>query len=216
METDTQTDSRDSILAKAKSLGASLAGIASIDARRRSPSYAIYHETPYYDGYETAEWSAEAKSVLVLGLRHHPSEPALDRWGDIPGITPVNSRLMQIAGSLKEQLARELNIGARPLPFRLEQGGILLKDSTVLAGRGVIGKNNLVITPEYGPRLRLRWLFLGRDIEATGPSRAGRCLTSMSLSRSFPRPAWARLTKKCCAASIAEKIILERLSGLSR
>ena len=59
--------------------------------------------------------------------------------------------------------------GHRPLPYRVEQGGVLLKDAAVLAGLGTIGKNNLVITPEYGPHVRLKATFLDVDLEPTGP-----------------------------------------------
>jgi epoxyqueuosine reductase len=38
-----------------------------------------------------------------------------------------------------------------------------------MAGLGCIGKNNLVITPEYGPRIRFRALLLNREAESTGP-----------------------------------------------
>jgi epoxyqueuosine reductase len=51
----------------------------------------------------------------------------------------------------------------------VEKGGVFLKDAGVLAGLGVIGKNNLMITPEYGPRVRLRALFLEVDLKPTGP-----------------------------------------------
>ena len=34
---------------------------------------------------------------------------------------------------------------------------------------GCIGMNNLVITPEYGPRIRFRALLLNREAGATGP-----------------------------------------------
>ncbi|MBC8492582.1 MAG: hypothetical protein H8D43_02260 [Chloroflexi bacterium] len=41
-----------------------------------------------------------------------------------------------------------MSINACPQPYRVEQGRILLKDAAVLAGLGVMGKNNLVITPQ--------------------------------------------------------------------
>ena len=40
------------ILEMAKASGASLAGIASITTLKNSPSYEIYHKSPYYEGYE--------------------------------------------------------------------------------------------------------------------------------------------------------------------
>ena len=38
-----------------------------------------------------------------------------------------------------------------------------------LAGLGVIGKNNLLVTPEFGTRVRLRGIFMEAELEATGP-----------------------------------------------
>ena len=54
-------------------------------------------------------------------------------------------------------------------PYFIESTGIFLKDSAVLAGLGCVGKNNMVITPEYGPRIRWRALLMDRAAEATGP-----------------------------------------------
>jgi len=68
------------IVGKARALGASLAGIASVALLKNSPSYGIYDKSPYYEGYEEVEWPEEAKSVLVLALVHQPSEPELDYW----------------------------------------------------------------------------------------------------------------------------------------
>ena len=39
----------------------------------------------------------------------------------------------------------------------------------MLAGLGCIGKNNMVITPQYGPRIRWRALLMDRAAKATGP-----------------------------------------------
>jgi len=59
--------------------------------------------------------------------------------------------------------------GHRPLPYKVEEGGVFLKDAATLAGLGIIGKNNLLITPEFGPRVRFKALFLDVDLEPTGP-----------------------------------------------
>jgi epoxyqueuosine reductase len=53
------------------------------------------------------------------------------------------------------------------VPYYIHKGGIFLKDSAVCAGLGVIGKNNLLITPEYGPRVRLRALFVNVQLDST-------------------------------------------------
>jgi epoxyqueuosine reductase len=73
----TSPDITTRIIEKAKALGASLAGIASIAPLKNSPSYEVYDRSPYYEGYEKVEWPVDAKSVLVLALVHDPSEPEL-------------------------------------------------------------------------------------------------------------------------------------------
>jgi epoxyqueuosine reductase len=66
-------------------------------------------------------------------------------------------------------MREEFNIKARLLPYHVERGGVFLKDAAVLAGQGVIGANNLLITPEYGPRIRLRALSIDAKFTPTGP-----------------------------------------------
>ena len=77
--------------------------------------------------------------------------------------------LIEIAERLRVWLGDELNFVAHPLPYQATEGGVFLKDAAALAGLGIIGKNNLLITPEYGPRVRLRALFLEEELESTGP-----------------------------------------------
>lgn len=167
------------IVDEAKRLGATQAGLTAVDALKQSPSYAIYHESPYYAGYHGVTWPTEAKSVLVLALAHPEEEPELDWWSEqIPGRTPGNRILMLIARQLKDWLGSEMAIDSSPLAYSIEDGGIFLKDAAVLAGLGVIGRHNLFISPEYGSRLRLRGLFLDRGCGAsslTFPSPCAHC-----------------------------------------
>lgn len=64
----THPDLTAQIVEKAKALGASLAGITGVAPLKDSPSYEIYDKSPYYEGYERAEWPVEARSVLLLAL----------------------------------------------------------------------------------------------------------------------------------------------------
>jgi len=143
---------------KAKAFGASLAGITSISSLQNSPSY---------ERCGKVKWPVGTKSVLVLALAHETSEPELDWWDDEKGGTPGNRQLIIIAKSLRQWLNEEFNINAQLLSYHVE-GGIFLKDAAVLAGLGTIGKNNLVVTPEFGPRVRFRALLLDADIVPTG------------------------------------------------
>jgi len=56
-------------------------------------------------------------------------------------------------------------VRARPLTFMDSWKAILLKDAAVKAGLGIIGKNNLLVTPRYGPRVRLTAIFTDAEIE---------------------------------------------------
>ena len=167
------------IVREAKRIGATLAGLTSVKALKQSPSYAIYHQSPYYDGYQGVTWPVEAKSILVLALAHPEEDAGMDWWSEqIPGRTPGNRILMRISRQLKEWLDLKMAINASPLAYSIEEGGIFLKDAAVLAGLGVIGRHNLFISPQYGSRLRLRGLFLDRGYEAlalTIPSPCTHC-----------------------------------------
>ena len=158
------------IVNKAKALGASLAGIAAIDDLKASPSYAVYDQRPFYEEYTGVKWREEHKSVLVWALVHPASEPVLDWWSmKVPGFTPGNRVMRMQSRKLRIWLGEELGIKALSLPYQIEYGGAFLKDCAHLAGLGVIGKNNLVVTPEFGTRVRLRGIFMEAELEPTGP-----------------------------------------------
>ncbi|MFH2010857.1 MAG: epoxyqueuosine reductase [bacterium] len=142
----------DRILVQAKTAGATLAGLVGVEALDGAPAFRDH----------PLKWPASARSVLVLALSHPESEPELDWWGGQGG-TPGNRVLIRISQQLKPWLNDELEAHARVLPYHVEKGGIFLKDAAVLAGLGALGANNLLITPELGPRVRLKALLLGVD-----------------------------------------------------
>jgi epoxyqueuosine reductase len=156
------------IMDKAREEGAAVVGIVRIADLKDAPSYAAYDVAPFYPEYEGVEWKEEYKSVLVWGLPHPPSEPVLDWWSlKVKGFTPGNRELAAQSKRLRVWVNEELRMGALSAPYQIEYGGAFLKDSSVLAGLGVIGKNNLLVTPQYGPRIRLRGLFLEAELEPT-------------------------------------------------
>ena len=158
------------IVEKARELGASLAGIARVDDLKASRSFDIYDQKPYYDEYQGVTWNEHHRSVLVWALAHPPSDPVLDWWSlKVPGFTPGNRVLRKQSRRLRIWLGEELGITALSLPYQIEYGGTFLKDSAVLAGLGVIGRNNLLVTPEFGSNLRLRGIFMEAELDPTGP-----------------------------------------------
>jgi epoxyqueuosine reductase len=158
--------------------GATLAGIASMEALKVSASHLIYKKMGDYAGIGTVKddalpddqlfmWPDSVRSVLVIGLSHSKDKPELD-WWDGRG-TPGNRILIDIINRTSQQIENSLKVKTRKLHYYVEKGGVFLKDAAVLAGFGCIGENNMLITPSHGPRIRLRALFLDAEIEPTGP-----------------------------------------------
>ena len=142
------------IIKQAKLLGVSLAGIVSLASLRSSPSYKV-----------TNTKMPDAKSFLILALAHNEDEPQLDWWGFDRG-TKGNQRLHEISEKLIHRL-KEYSIVSQCLAYSPENGGIYLKDAAALAGLGIIGKNNLLITKEYGPRIRLSAVSIEKELPST-------------------------------------------------
>ena len=172
------------IVEKAKSLGASIAGIASVNALKNAPSHQLYPKigmnldeniTEIKEGINIVDvlWPEDAVSAVVIGVEHHDGAPELD-WWDGKG-TPGNRILITINSQLSEWIEKTFHIKTYKLPYSLEEGGIFLKDAAVHAGLGCIGKNNLVITPEYGPRIRFRALLLNTEANTTNSPEFNPC-----------------------------------------
>ncbi len=69
------------------------------------------------------------------------------------------------------------------------------KTPQLFAGLGTIGKNNLLITKEYGPRVRLRAMFLSVDLPSTGPGDWDPCAgCDMPCRKKCPQNAFDRIT----------------------
>jgi epoxyqueuosine reductase len=159
---------RQAIMDRAKEEGASLVGIVRIADLKNAPSYAAYDAYPFYPEYKGVEWKDEYKTMLVWALAHPAAEPVLDWWSlKIPAFTPGNFELRAQSKRLRTWMTDELGMNAYSLPYQIEYGGAFLKDAAVLAGLGVFGRDNLLITKEYGPRVRLRGIFMDADFEPT-------------------------------------------------
>ncbi len=170
------------ILNKARSLGASLAGIASVEQLKKTPSHDIYTKIEpnqgigsrdFVEGVKPKEvkWPPDAKSALVIALAHKEDDLLMDCW--IVYEDERRSRgsiiIEDILNDMSEWVEKEFAFTVHQMPYHLEQGGIFFKDAGVLAGFGCIGKNNLLVTPEYGPRIRVWPMLFDEDLPPTGP-----------------------------------------------
>ena len=118
-------------------------------------------------GEHTIQWLPNASSLLVLALHHPQEKPELD-WFD-RGNTSGNRWLTKISNVLVEWLYDTHGIKAQALPYQVEKGGVYLKDAACLAGLGVIGKNNLLIHPTWGPNVRLRSVLIQDHLPPNAP-----------------------------------------------
>ncbi len=144
------------IRAEALGLGASLVGMASVDALQKTDSNV-------FTGQQ-AEWHERNVSVIVIALEHPRTNPELDWWKEgCPGGTEGNQALISIIDRLCEWFAAE-QIETKPLPYQALDGGIFLKHAAVMSGLGCMGRNNLLLTPEYGPRIRLRAMLVKKAL----------------------------------------------------
>ena len=165
--------------------GATIAGITNSRALKHSASHAIYKNMGDYDGIgkvkdgqtlsqdQLFNWSEKATSVLVIGLAHPKAQLELD-WWDGRG-TPGNRRLIDIIKRTGRDVESKLKLKIRGLHYYVEKGGVFLKDAAVLAGLGCVGRNNLLVTPASGPRVRLRALFIDTELAPTGPINFDPC-----------------------------------------
>ncbi|WP_411679809.1 hypothetical protein [Clostridium thailandense] len=174
------------IIKLALKCGASLAGVANIEDLKKAPAYIAISKMPEYNGVGTYDrdikgkfsngvvWPEGIKSVVVLAYYLHTDDPKIDYWFEGHN-TIANRKLVGISKKLAN-IMYEAEVNTYSFNYHIEDGGIFLKDSAVVAGMGCIGKNNLLITPKYGTHVRLGALGLGLDLPSTGRLNYDPCL----------------------------------------
>jgi epoxyqueuosine reductase len=192
------------ILGKAREMGAIMAGIASVDLLRESPSHQVLRKLGLeIDGIGSlmrmpdmrdVKWPSTARSAVVIGVSHPEDKPELD-WADASSNTLGNRILIDINRQLAAWIEERLGTLAYKLAYSVEMGGAFLKDAAFLAGLGCVGRNNLIITPELGPQVRLRAMLLEMELEPTGPIAFDPCAGCGDLCR------------KACPQSAFESIV---------
>ena len=113
-----------------------------------------------------------------------------------------NKVLANIVRDLCTWIVEQFCVGVFHFPYHVEKGGIYLKDSAVLASLGCVGRNNILVTPEFGPRIRLRALALDIELPTRGPLEFDPCSMCDDLCR-----------KACPQHAFEKKIYAEEDSG---
>ncbi|MHA1130046.1 MAG: hypothetical protein ACTSQI_02320 [Candidatus Helarchaeota archaeon] len=170
----------DQIKKIALKLGADLVGIA--DAEKASGS-SQGHANPN-------DLVSDAKSIVVLALKYPDSaidakhEDALIHANYIKVQQAMNEELMRIAIRITRTLEK-LGYDASPIATDIPReetrnvwtGVLSLRYAAQLAGLGDIGLSNLLLTPDWGPRVQLGALLTDAPLKPDGPKFAEKICT---------------------------------------
>ncbi len=196
------------ILTMAREFGADLAGFVDIESLKRSPSHKILSRLPLHPMAESSQgnvaswadqtvkgeiaWPRGFETMLIIAVSHPEKKPTLDYWRTpFPGGTEGNLQLIRINNKMIKWLQENKKIKAEQVPYPIELGGVYLKDAAALAGLGAIGKNNMLVTPRFGPRVRLRAMVLPGKFSSTGPMDYDPCVScEMPCRTACPRGAF--------------------------
>jgi epoxyqueuosine reductase len=158
---------------RARSWGASLIGVADVERLR---------------GIETEPSDLLSGFTRAVSMAVRLSDPILDQITDRP--TPLYAQHYQKVNALLDELALRVSLalqraGGRALPVPASQvldaerltSYLSHKAVALAAGLGWQGKSLLLVSPQYGPRVRLVTVLTDLDLTPDEPleNRCGKC-----------------------------------------
>ena len=210
------------LLKKCKSLGVPLVGFAPVERWQNPPRELPNRLSPWIpEEFWPQSIYPEAKTVIVIGLP--VSLPIVETAPSIyyhELYKTVNSMLDSKACELANFLV-EKGYGAIYLP-RDAYGYIKIliekpfaffshKHAAYLAGLGSFGHNNILLTPQYGPRVRFTSIFTTAEIEPYPIKTKDLCIHCLLCMKNCPAGAIPKtgdfpppVDKKLCAVRSAE------------
>ncbi|MCW4049619.1 MAG: hypothetical protein NWE89_07760 [Candidatus Bathyarchaeota archaeon] len=152
----------------ALSHGAELVGILSPETIDATPNHWIGWQVQQ-PSEKTTYYMKEARSIVVLGYHAFDDiyEAQITHNGGIE--YPIYTRMRLYARRVLRKL-EEKGFNCVIYPFNLSQ-----KKMAQLAGLGPIGKNSLIINPEYGPWIRLQSILTDAPLIPDEPSTEDLC-----------------------------------------
>ena len=199
----------DRIRAKALEIGFDVVGIAAAGASSRRGAFHSWIGEGMQAGMA---WMARdpdrrcdtnlvlpgAKSVVCVGVSYQVGEPPPGMWDD-----PLRGRIARYAWGkdyhhvmlpMLEELAQFVTAEAGPVALHrayVDTGALLERDLGERAGMGFIGRNTLLIHPQWGSMVLLGELLTTADLapDAPRPGTCGRCTRCLEAcpTGAFPR-----------------------------
>ncbi|UCC33424.1 MAG: epoxyqueuosine reductase [Candidatus Bathyarchaeota archaeon] len=163
-------------------LGADLFGVASSDALNEAPL-----------GHRPTDILPSVKSIIILGMKMLDAQTdVLPTNGDYFGVSPRQKMVKGHSTFISQELDRAGYALARLLEKqafkayhqmastggtdeRYLTGLLSLKHIAVQAGLGILGHNSLLITPQYGPRVRLTAILTDAELQPDAPMDKNFC-----------------------------------------
>jgi epoxyqueuosine reductase len=120
----------------------------------------------------------ECKSIIIVGLSYNPEFSGKNEiYGKIASFAHqedyhlvIRNKLNQLLGFIKETLSSEVKGTAF-----CDSTPLLEKELAQRAGLGLIGKNSLLISPQFGSLFNLGELFLNIDLPHSQPNNKDLC-----------------------------------------
>lgn len=106
------------------------------------------------------------QAIVVVGI--HLYDLVLDAWTQPPGAEKgfqFADQILEVICYRAKEFLGERNYASVLVPYN----GLFLKDAAAVAGIGPIGKNNLLLTPRFGPQVRLRALVTAAPLACGTP-----------------------------------------------
>ncbi|WP_052959098.1 4Fe-4S binding protein [Methanoculleus sediminis] len=143
-------------------------------------SWVAVEDIPDADRASVLEFFPPARSVIVFGKEVPVPVYRMPQKEKTREMLRIAESLDDAAGRLAGRLDAE-QIPARPVPLYLPvrvvdgrvQGVVRLKHIAAAGGLGEIGKNTVLLTPRFGPRLLLAGVVAGSPVQEPGYRNSG-------------------------------------------
>lgn len=169
------------------------------------------------------------RSVLVLGYATLDEAYDYNVYVDVQGARRWSKLAYEVVVARSARLAlalRDRGVRAEPLTFEDSASLIDLRKAAVATGLGVLGKNELVVTARFGPRVRFGAVFTDLDLPYDRPLREYYCSSCVRCLSACPTGALgpSGLDRSRCLADFApsremlalQKQLLRQLSPFAR
>jgi epoxyqueuosine reductase QueG len=157
------------IKARAIRYGFNFIGIVSAETYDAYPGHYISHRDYLCDTLKTKDYMADAKSLIILGIKI---------WDDLFDMVVRIDDHMEYPDEWRGRYySRRLIRYLDKLGFKsvLEPGLLSKKRMAQMGGIGAFGKQSLIIHPQYGPWIRLRSILTDAELVPTEPFEGDLC-----------------------------------------